>query len=152
MLADFYRYFDATPQAEFLYACVKKTALEDLPRETDYLRRYDAFKAHVAAIVEMPDRTVDLLFRMLHQNRGRLSKRARDKEFARLTPWDSNKIEEAYAEAFAAECPPFTGTLTHTGRRLTAKAYLKLPSTAPFVRLRDVSPKLSGRQLSGRAN
>ena len=104
--ADFYRYFDATPQAEFLYACVKKTALEDLPKETDYLRRYDAFKAQVAAIVEMPDRTVDLLFRMLRQNKGRLSERALDKEFARLTPGESKKIEEAYAEAFAAGSTP----------------------------------------------
>jgi hypothetical protein len=29
--ADFYRFFDATPHAEFLYACVKKTIEEDLP-------------------------------------------------------------------------------------------------------------------------
>ena len=55
--ADFYRYFDATPQAEFLYSCVRKTVEEDLPEETDYLQRYDAFKARVEAIVDMPDRT-----------------------------------------------------------------------------------------------
>jgi hypothetical protein len=42
--ADFYRYFDATPQAEFLYVCVKETALEDLPMETDYLRGGRAFR------------------------------------------------------------------------------------------------------------
>jgi len=35
--ADFYRFFDATPHAEFLYACVKKTIEEDLPHETDFL-------------------------------------------------------------------------------------------------------------------
>lgn len=98
--ADFYRYFDATPQAEFLYDCVKKTALEDLPEETDYLRRYDAFKVRVEAIVEMPDRTIDLLFRMLRQNRGSLSNRAREKEFARLTPDEVQSVEQAYAEAF----------------------------------------------------
>ena len=83
--ADFYRYFDATPQAEFLYGCVRKTVEEDLPEETDYLQRYDAFKARVEAIIDMPDRTIDLLFRMLRQNKGRLSKRAREKEFAKLT-------------------------------------------------------------------
>jgi Fic family protein len=99
---DFYRYFDATPQVEFLYACVKKTALEDLPEETQYLRRYDAFKTRIDAIVEMPDRTVDLLFRMLRQNKGRLSKRAQEREFARLTPAERERIEEAYAETFAA--------------------------------------------------
>ena len=98
--ADLYRYFDATPQAEFLYDCVRKTALEDLPEETDYLRRYDAFKTEVEAIVEMPDRTIDLLFRMLRQNDGRLSKRAREKEFAKLTADEAQRIEQAYADTF----------------------------------------------------
>jgi hypothetical protein len=98
--ADCYRYFDATPQAEFLYDCVKKTALEDLPEESDYLRRYDTFKARIEAIVEMPDRTIDLLFRMLRQNKGKLSKRAREKEFARLTADETQSIEQAYADAF----------------------------------------------------
>ena len=96
-----YRYFDATPQAEFLYSCVRKTVEEDLPEETAYLRSYDAFKAGVEAIVEMPDRTIDLLFRMLRQNKGKLSKRALEKEFARLTEAEAKRIEQAYGEAFA---------------------------------------------------
>ena len=101
--ADFYRYFDATPQAEFLYACVRRTVEEDLPEEADYLRRYDAFKGRIQALVEMPDRTVDLLFRMLRQNGGRLSRRARSKEFTGLTDNEATQIEAAYREAFAAE-------------------------------------------------
>jgi Fic family protein len=100
--ADFYRYFDATAQAEFLYSCVKKTIEEDLPQETDYLRRYDAFKASVEAILDMPDRTIDLLFRMLRQNKGRLSKRAREKEFAKLTTDEAQRIERIFGETFAA--------------------------------------------------
>jgi hypothetical protein len=98
--ADFYRYFDATPQAEFLYQCVRKTVVEDLPEETRYLERYDAFRARVGDIVEMPERTVDLLFRMLRQNGGRLSKRARDKEFAKLSTSEVAQIEKAFGEAF----------------------------------------------------
>jgi Fic family protein len=98
--ADLYRYFDATPQAEFLYACVKKTALEDLPEEVDYLRRYDDFKTRVEGIVEMPDRTIDLLFRMLRQNKGKLSRRAREREFARLTTEETGRVEQAYEETF----------------------------------------------------
>ena len=100
--ADFYRYFDATPQAEFLYACVRQTVEEDLPKEADYLRRYDAFKERVEALVEMPNRTVDLLFRMLRQNGGKLSGRARSKEFAELTDDEARRIEGAYRETFAA--------------------------------------------------
>jgi Fic/DOC family len=99
--ADLYRYFDATPQAAFLYACVRKTVEDDLPEETDYLRRYDAFKGRVEAVIDMPDRTIDLLFRMLRQNNGRLSKRARAKEFAKLTDGEAERLENAYAETFA---------------------------------------------------
>jgi hypothetical protein len=98
--ADFYRYFDATPQAEFLYACVRKTVIEDLPEETRYLERYDAFRARVGDIADMPERTVDLLFRMLRQNQGRLSKRARGKEFAKLSAAEVAQIEKAFGEAF----------------------------------------------------
>ena len=41
---------------------------------------------------------------MLRQNNGTLSKRAREKEFAKLTAEEVGKIEDAYAETFAA--PP----------------------------------------------
>ena len=72
---DFYRFFDATPHAEFLYGCVRKTIEEDLPRETNFLARYDQFRARIEAMVDMPDRTLELLFRFLRQNGGRLSRR-----------------------------------------------------------------------------
>jgi hypothetical protein len=98
--ADFYRFFDATPQAEFLYECVQKTVEEDLPEETSYLKRYDTFRTAIQRIADMPDRTIDLLFHMLRQNQGTLSKRARAKEFAALTPTEAERIEAAYAEAF----------------------------------------------------
>ena len=100
---DFYRYFDATPQAEFLYCCVQQTVEKDLPEETDYLRRYDAFRASVEAIVEMPDRTIDLLFRFMRQNDGKFSKRARDHEFSKLTPPEIEKIEAAFEATISAE-------------------------------------------------
>ena len=100
--ADFYRYFDATVQAEFLYGCVRKTVEEDLPQEAGYLRRYDAFRARVEAIVDMSSRTLDLLFRMLRQNKGRLSKRARETEFAKLTADEAHRIERAFDETIAA--------------------------------------------------
>jgi Fic/DOC family len=98
--ADFYRFFDATAHAEFLYGCVKTTIEVDLPRETEFLARYDQFGARIQAIVDMPDRTVDLLFRFLHQNNGLLSQRAREQEFAQLTDADVTRVEAAYRESF----------------------------------------------------
>jgi hypothetical protein len=98
--ADFYRFFDATPHAEFLYACVKQTIEEDLPRETEFLERYDQFRACIEAIVDMPDHTIDLLFRFLHQNAGHLSKRAREAEFAKMTDKEVSAAEAAYLANF----------------------------------------------------
>jgi len=98
--SDFYRFFDATPHAEFLYACVQKTIEEDLPKEAEFLRRYDVFRDRVNHIVDMPDRTVDLLFRFLTQNRGRLSNRARKGTFCELTEKEIAYIEEVFNEIF----------------------------------------------------
>ena len=95
---DLYRFFDATPHAEFLYSCVRKTIEEDLPSETVFLRNYDAFRGQIESIVEMPERTIDLLFRFLHQNGGTLSRRARANEFRALTEDETARIERAYAE------------------------------------------------------
>lgn len=97
---DFYRFFDATPHAEFLYACVQKTIEEDLPAETEFLRRYDRFRKQIDAMIDMPDNTVDLLFRFLNQNEGRLSQRAREREFAALTEAEAERIEAIYGEVF----------------------------------------------------
>ncbi len=98
--ADFYRYFDATGYAEFLYACVRQTIEEDLPREAEFLTRYDAFRARVQAIADMPERTLDLLFRFLRQNGGKLSMRAREREFERFTDTEVAAVEAAYGDSF----------------------------------------------------
>jgi PAS domain-containing protein len=100
--ADFYRFFDATPHAELLYACVRQTIEHDLPDETRLLENFDRFRALVESIVDMPNRTLDNLFGFLRQNRGHLSKRAREKEFAALTDDETRRVEQAYADLFGA--------------------------------------------------
>lgn len=98
--ADFYRFFDATPHAEFLYECVRQTIEEDLPNETNFLRNFDTFRAGIENMIDMPERTLNNLFGFLRQNEGRLSKRARESEFARLTEDEVLRIEALYATAF----------------------------------------------------
>jgi len=95
--ADFYRYFDATRHAEFLYSCVQKTIEVDVPRETAFLQNYDRFRAGVETIVDMPATKLDTLFRFLRQNEGSLSKRARSREFAELTDDEVARVEELYS-------------------------------------------------------
>lgn len=99
--ADFYRFFDATPHAEFLYECVRQTIEHDLPYETDFLRRYDEFRGRIEAMIDMPERTIDLLFRFLRQNAGRLSNRAREREFSALAEDEVNQIETIFGETFS---------------------------------------------------
>jgi hypothetical protein len=100
---DFYRYFDATPQAEFLYECVQHTIETDLPAEASFLRRYDAFRQNVENLFDMPERTVDLLFRFLHQNEGRLSRRAREREFSELSDDETERVELIHRRRFQEE-------------------------------------------------
>lgn len=99
---DFYRFFDATPHAEFLYACVQRTIERDLPDETAFLRRYDQFRQQVDAFIDMPELLTDLLYRFLHQNGGHLSNRAREKEFAVLTDGEAERIEAIYQQTFSS--------------------------------------------------
>jgi hypothetical protein len=107
---DFYRFFDATPHAEFLYACVQKTIEQDLPNETAFLRRYYEFRSQIEAFIDMPERTIDLLFRFMHQNDGKLSNRARENEFAALTDQEAERIESLYRATFASgETEPILG-------------------------------------------
>ena len=98
--AVFYRYFDATPHVEFLFRCVEQTIEYDLRVEAEFLRAYDRFKRRVERIVDMPDSTIDLLFRFLEQNDGTLSQRARDGEFAALTPEEIEEVQRAYGTFF----------------------------------------------------
>jgi len=100
---DFYRYFDATPHAEFLFECVQRTVEHDLPKEAAFLERYDIFKNRVEAMAEMPASIIDLLFSFLKQNNGQLSNRARAKEFSSLTDDEIEAFETTYQEVFLIE-------------------------------------------------
>jgi len=100
---DFYRYFDATGQAEFLYDCVKDTIENIIPEEIRYLIAYDGFKRYLDDEFEMPDRTVALLIKFLGQNNGQVSKRARTKEFQGLTEMEIQEIEHNYNHYFGNE-------------------------------------------------
>jgi len=95
---DFYRFFDATPHAEFLYQCIQTTIDKDLPKEAAFLQAYDRFAQRAQDLVEMPNTILGLLFRFLRQNGGTLSKRARSREFAKLTDEESTELERIYTE------------------------------------------------------
>ena len=97
---DLYRYFDATNQAEFLFECVAETVSNTFPNEIEYVEKYDRFEKFIQNYIDMPDRLVDLLIRFLNQNNGKLSKRAKSKEFEKLTEQEIRQIEKKYTQIF----------------------------------------------------
>ncbi len=97
---DYYKHFDATLQAEFLFDCIDHTIEHTIPTEVLYLEKFDQMKSWLDNNFDMPDRTVSMLIRFLEQNNGKLSNRARSKEFAALEIDEIELIENQYQKIF----------------------------------------------------
>jgi Fic/DOC family len=105
--ADLYRYFDATPMAEFLYEKVIETVEVDLPEELSFLDRFDKCRRAVQAIIDMPDRRLSLLVQLCLQNGGRFPKRKRGL-FSELEEGEIALIDSAILEILGSS--PAFGT------------------------------------------
>jgi hypothetical protein len=99
--ADLYRYFDATPLAEFLYDKIAETVRKDLKEEFDFVAVYDAALTAVRDVVDMPDRRASVFVRLCLQNGGRLSK-AKQREFKEITDTELAALESAVQAVMAA--------------------------------------------------
>jgi len=97
---DLYRYYDLTLQAEFLYECMEETINRIIPEEIDYLEKYDRLTNAINSFTNLPDTRVDFLIKYLNQNKGKLSKRKRQKDFDELSEEEISMIEEYYGEIF----------------------------------------------------
>lgn len=106
--ADFYRYFDVTEAAEFLYDCVRQTVEHDLPREISYLQAHDAAAQAIMELVEMPDRLAADIILFIRQNNGKFPKNRRKKEFEALTDKELASIEEIVKDAFPDHSAKFS--------------------------------------------
>jgi hypothetical protein len=92
--ARLYRFFDATPHAEYLYHCIEETIRRDLREEIGFLVVFDAAMRKALEVVDMPDRRASLLVRLILQNRGKLS-RGKRASFAEIKDDELHRIEEA---------------------------------------------------------
>ncbi|MCQ9157066.1 hypothetical protein [Acidomonas methanolica] len=103
--AHLYRYFDATPLVEFLYAKIAETVHKDLREELGFVAVYDGALTAVRETVDMPDRRASLLVRLCLQNGGRLSKAKRG-EFRELTDREIEVIETAIQTVMTEQALP----------------------------------------------
>lgn len=95
----YFRYPDYTEQSTYLASIIHSTIAEDIFQEMDFLQKYDEIKSSIQQIVDIPDRTIDQLIKIIHNNGGTVSKRKRDK-FDKLTDVEIAKIEKTFHEIF----------------------------------------------------
>lgn len=95
----YYRFPDLTSQVEYLAATVALSIREDFAEELRFLRGYDSARLSIREIIDIPDRRLDLLLRLLHQNRGHLAKAKRE-QFAEVSDEELVRIEKVFSESF----------------------------------------------------
>ena len=98
-----YRYIDMTAQTEALFLFVERVIETDLVQELDFLRNYDTAKSALQAIVDMPDRLIDLFIRFCMQNKGVLSAAKRKNHFSMLTDEEVAQMQQAIKESHLVE-------------------------------------------------
>lgn len=96
----YFRYFDATDQASFLYWALERTVEHDLEEEISYLLGFDAAKSELKNTLDWPAHALDLFIRLVHQNKGSLSKTKRQSHFSWMTDDEVKRSEAAVVEAF----------------------------------------------------
>jgi len=96
-----YRYYDATPQAEYLYEAVAETIRKDPRKRIEFLEVFDKATGAVKMIVDMPNARASLLARFILQNYGTLSAK-KPRQFPQLRDEEITRIEEAIHRANAA--------------------------------------------------
>lgn len=95
----YYRFPDLTPQVIYLLKTIQSTVLEELPYELSFIQHYDELKIEIQNIIDMPDKAINLMIVLLHQNRGNFPKRKR-KLFEKLTDDEIAQIEDSFKSIF----------------------------------------------------
>jgi hypothetical protein len=96
----YFRFFDATEQASFLYWALERTVEHDLEEEIAFLLGFDGARARLSGLLDWPAHSLDLFIRLVHQNGGTLSKTKRQSFFNWLTDDEARRFEALVVEAF----------------------------------------------------
>ncbi|MBU3728428.1 MAG: Fic family protein [Phycisphaerales bacterium] len=92
-LGPLYRYPDMTVQVEMLFGFVEQTVESVLVNELEFLANYDRTKSAMQAVVDLPDKDIDLFIRLYLQNAGRMSETKRKSAFASLSDDEVERLE-----------------------------------------------------------
>jgi hypothetical protein len=96
----YFRYFDLTEQASFLYWALERTVEHDLEQEIAFLLGFDSARSKLGGMLDWPAHSLDLFIRLVHQNRGALSNTKRETHFKWMTDDEVKRCEAVVVEAF----------------------------------------------------
>ncbi len=97
----YFRFFDATDQAAFLFWALDRTVEEDLETEVNYLLGYDLAFKRLNERFDWPGHTLDTFINVVAQNEWKLSKSKRKAHFDQLADEEIVEFEGVVQEAFA---------------------------------------------------
>ena len=97
----YFRFFDATAQAEFLYRALERTVEDDLQQEIDYLLGFDNAYQQLNTLIDWPAHSLELFIRVVHQNSGVMSGAKRKSHFDWMTESEITTAEQIVQQAFA---------------------------------------------------
>ena len=98
--AVYFRYFDATDQATFLFWALERTITHDLQEEISFLLGFDKAHRALKAELDWPAHALDLFIRLVHQNKGSLSRTKRQSHFEWMTDAEVKRSEDVVRKAF----------------------------------------------------
>jgi Fic/DOC family len=104
----YFRFFDATAQAMFLYRAIEQTVMKDLREEIDYLLGLDRARTRLRDEIDWPGQSLDLFINIVRQGGGALSQTKRRSQFDWMKDEDIERFVPIVNEAFAvnAELEP----------------------------------------------
>jgi hypothetical protein len=100
--AIYFRYFDATEQTSFLYRMLERTVEHDLEEEITFLIGFGTARERLNALADWPGHSLDLFIRLVHQNKGTLSRTKRESHFDWMADEEVRRFEAIVADAFAS--------------------------------------------------
>jgi hypothetical protein len=104
--AVYFRYFDATEQASFLYDALERTVEHDLDAEIAFLLGFDRAQTALSSIADWPAHSLDLFIRVVRQNDGRLSANKRKAHFEWMTDEEVACFEAIVERSFSFDIDP----------------------------------------------
>lgn len=94
-----YRFLRADREVAFLHDMVRQAVREEIPQELAYLKGYDAAFSELNDELDLPQKDLSALIRMIQSNRGRLSAHRR-KQYGHLPAHVLDRIEEVVGRSF----------------------------------------------------